>query len=139
MDKKDIQNFFKNHYGSEKFYKRNYSNNLIYTEGVLDFQKTFNAFWVVDCIISYLRHITHVFQSVDDGFFVVRILVNETKTNGYIEIYREGIINNHYEPHITVIRQYISYIDLPCYDYKFYLILSATHPTVFTLLLPNEY
>ena len=60
-------------------------------------------------------------------------------SSGYVEIYREGYVNGEYDEHITVIKQELPFIDLPIYDYKFYLILSNLEPIMFTFLLTSEY
>lgn len=129
MNKQIIDNIYCRNIGSEKFYKRPYCNNLVYTEGIMDFQQTLQAFWIVDTIISHLPKIIQEYQSSGDGFFVVKINVKADKS-ATLKIVRENI---------TVIKQNIPFVDLIEYDYKFYLILSCFKPITFTLLLPNEY
>ena len=129
MNKQIIDNIYCRHIGSGKFYKRSNCNNLVYTEGIMDFQQTLQAFWIVDTIISHLPKIIQEYQSSGDGFFVVKINVKADKS-AILKIVRENI---------TVIKQNIPFVDLIEYDYKFYLILSCFKPITFTLLLPNEY
>ena len=139
LNKEFITEIYNRHTGSVQFYRRSYCEHLIYTEGILDFQKTLNAFWFVDCIISNLPQIIFTAKAVDDGFFIVKIKVNKKENNGILEIYREGYVNNKYSEHITAFKQIIPDIDLIPYDYKFYLILTNIEPVIFTLLLPSEY
>lgn len=138
MNKNTAEEIYNRNYGSEQFFKRDYYDELFYTEGITDFQKTLNAHWVVDTVISYMPEIIKTSKTEDDGFFVVTIKIN-TENRGIFEIYREGWINNKYNEHITVVKQEIPYIDLPIYDYKFYLILSHVEPVRFTLMLTGEY
>lgn len=129
MNKQIIDNIYCRHIGSEKFYKRSYCDNLIYTEGIIDFQVKLQAFWLIDNIISHLPKIIKNYKSTGDGFFIVKINV-KTDKSATLKIVRENI---------TVIKQNIPFVDLSEYDYKFYLILSCFKPITFTLLLPNEY
>lgn len=138
MNISTVKEIYSRNYGSEKFYKRSYCESLIYTEGIMDFQETLNATWLVDNIIYHLPKIIEIFKAVDDGFFVVKIKVKDDNS-GYFEIFREGYVNNEYNDHITVVKQKLPYIDLPTYDYKFYLILSNLEPIIFTFLLTSEY
>ncbi len=134
MNKQIIDNIYCRHIGSGKFYKRPYCNNLVYTEGIMDFQQTLQAFWIVDTIISHLPKIIQEYQSSGDGFFIVKINVKADKS-AMLKIVQEDI----YQEYITILRQYIPFVNLIEYDYKFYLILSCLKPITFTLLLPNEY
>lgn len=134
MNKQIIDNIYCRNIGSEKFYKRPYCNNLVYTEGIMDFQQTLQAFWIVDTIISHLPKIIQEYQSSGDGFFIVKINVKADKS-AMLKIVQEDI----YQEYITILRQYIPFVNLIEYDYKFYLILSCLKPITFTLLLPNEY
>ena len=138
MNKQIIDNIYCRNIGSEKFYKRPYCNNLVYTEGIMDFQQTLRAFWTVDIIISHLPKIIQAYQSSGDGFFVATISVTTNKS-AKLDIFREGYVDKKYNEHITVITQDIPFTDLPVYDYKFYLILSSYDPVIFTFMLPNEY
>lgn len=138
MNKQIIDNIYCRNIGSEKFYKRPYCNNLVYTEGIMDFQQTLRAFWTVDIIISHLPKIIQEYQSSGDGFFIATISVT-TNNSAKLEIFREGYVDKKYNEHITVITQDIPFTDLPVYDYKFYLILSSYDPVIFTFMLPNEY
>lgn len=138
MNTATVKEIYSRNYGSENYYKRSYCDSLIYTEGIMDFQQTLNANWLVDNIIYHLPKIIKTFKAVDDGFFVVKIKV-KNDSSGYFEIYREGYVNGEYDEHITVIKQKLPFIDLPIYDYKFYLILSNLEPIRFTFLLTSEY
>lgn len=139
-----VKEIYGRNYGSMQLFKRNYYNQLVYTEGVLDFQNTLNAFWIVDNVISYMPKVLKTYKEAQDTFFVVKICVKQDKT-GYMEVYHEGFINNDYHEHITVIKQDISFIDLPTIidedktTYKFYLSLHNLEPLQFMLLLSSEY
>ena len=137
MDKNLVAEIFNRNFGSETFYHRDYYKNLIYTEGVMDFQKTLSATWFVDYVISVMPTVIDVSTNENDGFFVVT-LTNKNK-NWEFEIFREGYVGNDYNDHITVVKHICEDINLPIYDYKFFLILSGTEQKIFTLLLPNEY
>ena len=137
------QVYSRNH-GSERLFKRPYCQTLNYTEGIFDFQKSMNAFWVVDNMVSYMPQILKAFEQNEYEFFVVEICVNK-ENKGHMEVFTEGYIGNDYNDHIEILKQEIEYIDLPLkYDeevttYKFFLSLSALEPLRFTFYLPSEY
>lgn len=79
MNKQIIDNIYCRHIGSGKFYKRSYCNNLIYTEGIMDFQLKLQAFWLIDKIISHLPKIIQNYKLTEDGFFIVKINVKADK------------------------------------------------------------
>ena len=139
-----VQQIYNRNYGSMQLFKRPFFNQLVYTEGVMDFQQTLNAYWVVDNVISYMPEILKTFKETEETFYVCEICLN-TERKGYMEVYNEGYLGNDYHEHITVIKQDIPYIDLPLKSdeeittYKFYLTLSNYEPVQFTLLLPSEY
>ncbi len=139
-----VKQIYGRNYGSVQLFKRDYCTQLLYTEGVMDFQKTLNAFWVIDNVISYMPSILKTYNETDDTFYVVEIGVKQDKT-GYMEVYHEGYIDNNYHDHLSVIYQKIPFIDLPTKvdeeitTYRFYLMLSDYEPVKFTLLLPSEY
>ena len=139
-----VKEIYSRNFGSMQLFKRNYFDKLVYTEGIMDFQNTLNAFWVVENVISYMPKVIKEFQESEDTFFVVEICLNQDK-KGYMEVYREGYIGNDYHEHITVIKQDIPFIDLPLNPddeittCKFYLALSNYEPLQFTLMLPSEY
>lgn len=142
---KDVQELYSNCHGSDVLYKRSYSNSLSYTLGVRLFQEKLQAYWLVDTLLSYMPVINKVFNDTQDTFYVVSVSVNPNYS-GIFEIYREGYVDNDYNEHITILKQDISYIDLPLNPdaeddtrYKFYLILSSENPIQYTLLLPSEY
>ena len=82
-----VKEIYLRNYGSETFYRRNYCDNLVYTEGIMDFQKTLNAYWVVDVIISILAKVIKNYNETDDGFYVVTIKVRENNKST-LKIYR---------------------------------------------------
>ena len=141
---KDVNDIFSRNFGSETLYKRNYCNNLLYTEGILDFAQTLDAHWLIDTVISYIPEVLKVYETEEESFFVVEIAVDK-KHQGYFEIYHEGWIGNNYHECITVAKQIIPFIDLPTKDdeeittYKFFLELSSVNPIVYTLLLSSEH
>lgn len=136
------QVYNRNH-GSERLFKRPYCQTLNYTEGVFDFQKSLNAFWVVDNMVSYMPQILKAFKDNKFEFYVVEICVNR-ENKGYMEVYTEDYVQGVYNEHIQILKQEIEYIDLPVKDdeittYKFFLSLSALEPLRFTFYLPSEY
>ena len=138
MNTATVNEIYNRNTGSQIAYKRAYCDTVQYTEGIMDFQRTLNAFWFVDNIISYMPTVIQTFRQSTDPFYIIKMKVEEDKS-GYIEIYREGYVNNKYSEHIQVIKQKIPYINLPTYEYKFYLALSFREPIIFTLLLTSEY
>lgn len=139
-----VKEIYKRNYGSERLYKRSYCFNLLYTEGVMDFQKTLNAGWVVDNVISYMPKILDEFKKNKFTFFVVEIALNQQQ-QGYMEVYTDDYVDDVYNEHISIIKQEIPFIDLPVdtnekiTSYKFFLELSAVEPVTYTLLLPLEH
>ena len=138
------QQVYDRNHGSERLFKRPYCQTLNYTEGIFDFQKSMNAFWVVDNMVSYMPQILKAFEQNEYEFFVVEICVNK-ENKGHMEVFTEGYIGNDYNDHIEILKQEIEYIDLPLKDddeittYKFFLSLSALEPLRFTFYLPSEY
>lgn len=139
-----VKEIYGRNYGSMQLFKRDYYNQLVYTEGVMDFQKTLNAFWVVDNAISYMPKVLKTFKETEDTFYVIEIALKQDKT-GYMEVYHEGYLGDNYHEHISVVYQRIPFIDLPTIvdkeitTYKFYLSLHNYNPVQFMLLLPSEY
>ena len=139
----DVKQVYNRNYGSERLYKRNYCNNLYYTTGIMDIQKTLNAYWVVDNMVSYMPQILKAFKDNEFEFYVVEICVNK-EHKGYMEVFTEDYVQGVYNEHIQILKQEIEYIDLPLKDeeittYKFFLSLSALEPLRFTFYLPSEY
>lgn len=141
----DVQELYNNCHGSDALYKRQYSNSLVYTEGIKLFQDKLQAYWLIDTILSYIPVINRVYRETQDTFYVVNISVN-ANNSGAFEVYHEGYENNDYNEHITIIKQVIPYIDLPINpdtknktEYKFFLVLNSENPIQYTLLLPSEY
>ena len=138
------EEIFNSHFGSEQLYKRNYCNSLNYTEGIMDLQKSLNAFWVVDNMVSYMPKVLEAFKEHEFDFFVVEIALNQ-KQEGYMEVFTEDYVKGEYNEHISIIKQNIPFIDLPVKvdeeitTYKFFLELSSIEPVAFTLLLPREH
>ena len=139
MNKNLVQEIYSRNYGSIEFYHRNYYKSLVYTEGILDFQKTLNAYWFVDWVIGNMKTVIDTYKTNNDGFFVITIKFDKKK-NCFLEIFREGYIEGEYCEHITVLKEQVYITNLPIYDdHKFYLILSNPNPIQFTLLLTTEY
>ena len=140
----DAKQVYSRNYGSERLYKRSYCNNLLYTEGVMDFQQTLDAFWVVDNVVSYMPKILDAYKKHEFTFFVVEIAVNQ-KQQGYMEVFTEDYVEGEYDEHISIVKQEIPFIDLPTKvddditTYRFFLELSALEPVTYTLLLPSEH
>lgn len=140
----DVKQVYGRNYGSERLYKRNYCNSLIYTEGLYDFQQTLDAYWVIDNVVSYMPKILQAYKENEFTFFVVEITLNQ-KQEGYMEVFTEDYINGIYDEHISIVKQDISFIDLPTKvdeditTYRFFLELSSIEPVIYTLLLPSEH
>lgn len=140
----DVNKVFSRNFGSERLYKRNYCNSLLYTEGILDFAQTLDAHWLIDTVISYMPDVLKSYETEEESFFVIEVTVDK-KHQGYFEIYHEGWVGNDYHECITVAKQIIPFIDLPTKDneeitlYKFFLELSSVNPIVYTLLLTSEH
>lgn len=139
-----VEEVYNRNYGSERLYKRSYCNTLTFTQGIMDFQQTLEAHWVVDNIISYMPKILKAYEDNTFSFFVIEIALNQ-KQQGYMEIFTEDYIEGVYNEHIFIVKQDISFIDLPAKEdeeittYKFYLEISSFEPINFTLFLPSEY
>ena len=141
--KEMVESIYLRNYGTQEYYKRSYCDNLIYTEGIKDFQISLNTFWIVDWYISHIRKIIKITKAVDDGFFVGTIKIKNNNTATF-EIFREGYITKNnkkeYNNHITIIKEKFNNVDLPKYDYKFYLILTKVEPIFeYCLMLTSEY
>ena len=139
-----VQEIFNSHFGSETMYKRAYCSSLNYTEGIMDFQKSLDAYWVVDNMVSYMPKVLEAFKEHEFDFFVVEIALNQ-KQEGYMEVFTEGYVDDQYKEHISIVKQNIPFIDLPVKvdeeitTYKFFLELSNIEPLIFILLLPREH
>ena len=70
-----VQQIYNRNYGSMQLFKRPFFNQLVYTEGVMDFQQTLNAYWVVDTVISYMPEILKCFKETEDTFYVIEISI----------------------------------------------------------------
>ena len=140
----DVKQVYSRNYGSERLYKRSYCNSLLYTEGVMDFQQTLDAFWTVDNMVSYMPKILQAYKEHEYTFFIVEIALNQ-KQEGYMEVYTEDYVEGEYDEHISIVKQDISFIDLPTNPdeeittYRFFLELSSIEPEIYTLLLPSEH
>lgn len=140
----DVKQVYSRNYGSERLYKRSYCNSLLYTEGVMDFQQTLDAFWVIDNVVSYMPKILDAYKKHEFTFFMVEIAVNQ-KQQGYMEVFTEDYVEGEYDEHISIVKQEIPCIALPTKvddditTYRFFLELSALEPITYTLLLPSEH
>lgn len=81
-----VKEVYARNYGSEQLFKRNYCNNLTYTEGLMDFQQSLNAHWVIDNVISYMPKVLQAYKENEFTFFVVEIAVNQ-KQKLYINVF----------------------------------------------------
>lgn len=139
-----VKEIYNRNFGSMQLFKREYFNQLLYTEGVMDFQKTLNACWVVDNVISYMSKILNAYKDNEFTFFVVEISLNKQQ-QGYMEVYTDDYVQGVYDEHISIVKQDIPFIDLPTKEdeeitsYKFFLELAAVDPVTYTLLLPGEH
>ena len=141
----DVQEIYSHNCGTLNYYKRNDCSSLVYTDGVMDFQQSLDAYWVVDNVISYMPYVLKKFKSTDETFYVVRISLDKDR-QGYMEVFTEGYIDKEtYSDHITIIEQEIPFIELPINEdeeiteYKMYLQIGSYKPLQFVLLLTSEY
>lgn len=67
-----IKEIYNRNFGSMQLFKRNYFDKLVYTEGIMDFQKTLNAFWVVDNVISYMPKVLRNFKNLKIRFLLLK-------------------------------------------------------------------
>lgn len=94
-----VKEIYGRNYGSERLYKRSFCDSLLYTEGVMDFQKTLNACWVVDNVVSYMPKVLQAYKENEFIFFVVEITLNQEQ-QGYMEVHTEDYLNGVYHEHI---------------------------------------
>ncbi len=84
----DVQEIYSRNHGTTQYLKRPYNNNLLYTDGIMDFQRSLDAFWVVDNVISYMPKILERFRSHDTDFFVIEISL-DNEHSGHMEVFTE--------------------------------------------------
>ena len=139
-----VKNIYARNYGTTNYYKRRYYKSLVYTDGILDFQRALDAYWVVDNVIAYMPYILERFNKEGETFYVLRIVFDRERF-GYMEVYTEGYTGDTYDEHITIIKQEIPLIDLPLnedeetIEYNMYLQLGNDSPLQFVLMLTTEY
>ncbi len=141
----NVLEIYSRNYGTTQYFKRPYNNNLFYTDGVMDFQRSLDAYWVVDNIISHIPQILKRFNSHKSDFYVIEICLNN-EHSGYIEVYTEDYDKDGvYDEHITIIKQELPLIDLPINEdeeltsYKMYLQIQNYEQMQFILMLTSEY
>ena len=79
----------------------------------MDFQRSLEAYWVVDNVISYIPKILERFRKYESTYYTVEIVLNQ-EYGGYMEVYAEDYNDNgDFDEHITIIKQDIPFIDLP--------------------------
>ena len=136
----DVQEIYYRNHGKTQYFKRAYNNNLFYTDGVIDFQRSLEAYWIVDNVISYMPKILERFRKYESTYYTVDIVLNK-EYSGYMEVYND---NGDFDEHITIIKQDIPFIDLPYNEdeeltsYKMYLRILSYEKEQFVLLLPTE-
>ena len=140
----DVQEIYWRNHGTTQYFKREYYDNLFYTDGVMDVQRSLEAYWVVDNVISYMPKILERFRKYESTYYTVEIVLNK-EYSGYMEVYAEDYNDNgDFDEHITIIKQDIPFIDLPFNEdeeltsYKMYLRILSYEKEQFVLLLPTE-
>ena len=140
----DVQKIYCRNYGTTQYFKRGYCDYLFYTDGVMDVQRSLEAYWVVDNVISYMPKILERFRKCESTYYTVEIVLNR-EYSGYMEVYAEDYNDNgDFDEHITIIKQDIPFIDLPFNEdeeltsYKMYLRILSYEKEQFVLLLPTE-
>ncbi|DAB11904.1 TPA: hypothetical protein CPT91_05025 [Candidatus Gastranaerophilales bacterium HUM_16] len=140
----DAQEIYYRNHGTTQYFKRVYCNNLFYTDGVMDFQRSLETYWIVDNVISYMPKILERFRKYESTYYTVDIVLNK-EYSGFMEVYAEDYNDNgDFDEHITIIKQDIPFIDLPYNEdeeltsYKMYLRILSYEKEQFVLLLPTE-
>ncbi|DAA84445.1 TPA: hypothetical protein CPT90_05690 [Candidatus Gastranaerophilales bacterium HUM_3] len=140
----DVLDIYNRNHGTTQYFKRPYNGNLLYTDGIMDFQKSLEAFWIVDNVISYMPKILERFRKYESTYYTIEIVLNK-EYSGYMEVYAEDYNDNSdFDEHITIIKQEIPFIDLPYNEeeeltsYKMYLRILSYEKEQFVLLLPTE-
>ena len=126
-----VEKIYSRNYGSDRLFKRPYCQCLNYTQGIFDFQKTLDAFWVVDNMVSYMPTIMKSYEEKSFEFYAVEIVLNKNH-QGYMEVFTEGYVGDEYNEHIEINGNETT-------TYKFFLSLSALEPIKFTFYLTSEY
>lgn len=132
-----IKNILNQSIGSMTFFKRNNSQYMDYTEGVMALQRECDMYWFVDLMYSHMPAIIKDHKESEETFYVVKLNVNE-KHEGVLSIVKE-VYTVDSEGEEEIVNQEIPYVDLPKIELKFYLELANYTPLVFRLLLPQEH
>lgn len=82
-----VKEVYGRNYGSERLYKRSFCNSLLYTEGVMDFQKTLNSYWVVDNVVSYMPKVLQAYKENEFTILCVRNRIKPRATRIYGSLY----------------------------------------------------
>jgi hypothetical protein len=101
---------------------------FVVTSGVKYFVEEAEAHWLIDVVGSYIPEI----EKIGDYFFTVELDVDKEQEN-------EGIFAIFHEisgKKTGVVKQNISYVDLPSGQYKFFLFHEEQR---FIMICPSEY
>lgn len=138
-----LKEIYANNHNSERIYRNKSCQNMVYTDGVMDFLEVFDAHWIIDNVINFMPEVLKTLEKTKDTLYDVQIVLQQDNS-GFMEVYRKGYVDKVYHKHISVFKQIIPFIDLPTKPntkitrYKFYLVLSKYEPIIFTLRLPSE-
>ena len=69
----DVLDIYNRNHGTTQYFKRPYNGNLLYTDGIMDFQKSLEAFWIVDNVISYMPKILERFRKYESTYYTMVI------------------------------------------------------------------
>ena len=135
ITREEIDEVMSSSIGTENYYKRDYCEQLVYTDGVMYAQKKLGIYWLVDTLISYMPKIIEDNEKSDEWLYNVKLAVYADHT-ALLKITRE--IETSSEP-FTVIEQKIAYTDLPECVVRFYLERAISQNRTFCLLCPSEH
>lgn len=125
--------------GTTTWYKRGFCNTLIYTDGVMAFQQTCDAHWLVDVVVSYMPVIMRDYLQTSNSFYIVSLAVDGNNEGTFTITKEEYNSESNDFINKVVVSQVIPYVDLPEVDIKFYLELANLEPIQFCLLCCSEH
>lgn len=138
----DFEDIMARNYGSMHFYTNILGKSFVYTEGVKDFAETFECYWFIDFIESYIPDIDKKFvkknlyktELMTSCTMDVLLKVKDNKAE--VDIIAFGYDEKaEKEIETLVVQRKISFTDMPDGDYKLYLGAGDRY----TLLLTSEY
>lgn len=137
----DFEDIMARNYGSMHFYTNMLGKSFVYTEGVKEFAETFECYWFIDFVESYIQDIDKFVKKnlyktelMDSCTMDVLLKVKDNKAE--VDIVAFGYDEKaEKEIETLVVQRKISFTDMPDGDYKLYLGAGDRY----TLLLTSEY